>query len=177
MSKKTESDAFFLRRMGLPTYIIEKVSAMSGSVLYSDLSSVSGEKNQVYMQKILDDINDVPEKSFLRQLPLIKMLKQVLEEELHEDAVYLLKIDALDDIRSCHALKAGEVEYFFQLVQLTEEDLLQFRCIHTRTIHVIQKSLEPFELCLGMTLSPEKIQYYEEKVKTKDSEPFSFRVG
>ena len=175
MSKKTDSDAFFLRRMGLPTYIIEKVSAMSGSVLYSDLSSVSGEKNQVYMQKILDDINDVPEKSFLRQLPLIKTLKQVLEEELHEDAVYLLKIDALDDIRSYHALKAGEIGYLFQLVQLTEEELLQFRCIHKRTVDVIQKSLEPFGLCLGMVLTLEFIKRCEEKIGIR-KEPFSFEI-
>lgn len=177
MSKKTDSDAFFLRRMGLPQYIIEKMSAISGSSLYSDLSSVSGEKNQVYMQKVLDDINDLSASSFLRQLPLVKALKQVLEQELHEDAVYLLGIDALQDVRSCHALKAGEVEYLFQLVQLTEEDLLQFRCVHKRTVDVIKKSLEPFGLYLGMILSPEKIQYYEEKVKTKRSEPFSFRVG
>ncbi len=175
MSKKTDSDAFFLGRMGLPTYIIEKVSAMSGSVLYSDLSSVSGEKNQVYMKKILDDINDLSVSSFLRQLPLVKALKQILEEELHEDAVYLLGIDALQDIRSCHVLKAGEVEYLFQLVQLTEEDLLQFRCVHKRTVDVIQKSLEPFGLCLGMVLAPELIKRCEEKLGIRN-EPFSFEI-
>lgn len=167
-------DICFLKSLGIPAYIVEKISKN-----HSDLRAISttstGQSYQNRLNNILKSIDDLPKDSLLRELPLIKSIQEVLLQEVEEDAVYLLEVKALGIVRADNALKVRRVNYLFQLVQLTEDDLFTVTNINRKTISIIVESLKEFGLHLGMVLSSKKISNFEEKLGIRN-EPFSFEI-
>lgn len=183
MENNLNGDIIFLQELGMSVEIINEVLTIESTNPILSLFKIPAETNREYLKKVLADIEDLPVNSSFKKLSIIKKLQKVLEkelkEELEQDAIREIlccPVDVIFSNRPIHALKTAEVDYMFQLVQFTEEELLKFTNIGKGAIKVIVEKLSSYKVSLGMTFPDEEIDYFETKTDTKKEKPFSFEI-
>ncbi len=74
-------------------------------------------------------------------------------------------------VRVRKVLDTQQIEYLYQLVQLTEKDLLRWKNFGRKSLYELKNKLAEYDLHLGLTITPEqikKIQSFEEIVSPQE---------